>query len=153
MTKLAISAFDLAQRYLGIHEIPGSASHPLIQWWLSLCSLRLDAEDEIAWCSAFVNGICWELRLPRSKSAAARSWLTIGSSVEIDKAEPGFDVAILMRGTGRQPGPEITNAPGHVGFFAGYDGITIRLLGGNQSDSVSLVSFPADRILGIRRLQ
>jgi hypothetical protein len=58
-----------------------------------------------------------------------------------------------LRG-GRQPGLEVVNAPGHVGFFAGYDAVReiVQLLGGNQEDAVSIASFPAERILGIRRL-
>ncbi len=151
MKKLELSAFDLAQRYVGIREISGEKDHPLIRWWLSLCSIQ-DAHDEIPWCSAFINGITWELRLPRSKSAAARSWLQIGAPVHIANAEPGFDVVILKRGTGDQPGPEVIAAPGHVGFFAAVDRGRIMVLGGNQGDEVNVSGFPADRLLGIRRL-
>lgn len=147
-----LTAFDLAQRYTGIQELPGGKNHPLIQWWLALCGFGMDSEDEIAWCSAFVNGIAWELRLPRSKSAAARSWLNVGTPVTLDQAEPGFDVVVIQRGTAPQPGPEVINATGHVGFFAGLEGDLISILGGNQSDSVSVARFSKSRLLGVRRL-
>jgi uncharacterized protein (TIGR02594 family) len=156
VTPLSITPFHLAQRYVGVEELDAGKHHPLVIWWLSLCGLGgadfSGLTDEIPWCSAFVNGIAWELRLARSKSAAARSWLKVGSSVSLSEAEAGFDVVILKRGGGEQPGPEVLNAQGHVGFFAGAEVGNVLVLGGNQSDSVSVAPFPASRILGIRRL-
>lgn len=145
-----MSPFELAQRYVGIHELaPGH--HPLIQWWLSLCGFPTDVADEVPWCSAFVNGICWELRLPRSKSAAARSWLQVGTAVTLAAALPG-DIVVLKRQGG--PGPDVLQAPGHVGFFAGLDGPDhVLVLGGNQHNSVSVARFPVADLLGIRSLQ
>lgn len=153
---LQLTAYDLAQRYVGVGEREGRASHPLITWWLELCGLGRDQPDEVPWCSAFVNGVAWELRLPRSKNAAARSWLTIGLPVAHRDAQPGFDVVILKRGEGEQPGPEVTSgSPGHVGFFAGFEGPhhdSILVLGGNQSDSVNVRRFAFGQLLGVRRL-
>ena len=59
----------------------------------------------------------------------------------------GFDVVVLWRGARDSPS-------GHVGLFAGmdHDSGTVRLLGGNQGDAVSIATFPADRVLGVRRL-
>lgn len=150
-----MTAFDLAQRYVGIREIGGAKDHPLVVWWLSLCGFGFDVHDETPWCAAFVNGIAWELRLPRSKSAAARSWLTVGRSVPLSEAETAADVVVLKRGTGEQPGPEVLAAPGHVGFFAGRDtdrADRVLVLGGNQGDGVTVQPFPVSQILGIRRL-
>lgn len=149
---LTVTPFSIAQRFVGLSEVRGAASNPLI-----LAMLTLDASwpkgDDVAWCSAFVNAICWLLRLPRSKSLAARSWLTIGEAVEIQEAQVGFDVVVLKRGGGAQPGPEVTSgAPGHVGFFAGISGQGVHVLGGNQADQVSVEVFPYERLLGIRRL-
>lgn len=139
---MLITAFDLAQRFVGIKEIPGAGDNPQI-----LSFLRLDdawpGHDEVPWCSGFANYIAWLLRLPRSKSLAARSWLDIGVAIDLDQATPGYDVVILSRG-----------APpaGHVGLFAGRDGATVRVLGGNQGNTVSIASFPVERVLGVRRL-
>ena len=150
-----MTPFERAQRFIGLEEIPGLRNHPLISWWLSLCGLP-DSADEVPWCSAFVNGVAWDLRLPRSKSAAARSWLAVGTPVERSEAKAGWDVVVLKRGPGHQPGPEvISGAPGHVGFFDGLqdDRRLVRVLGGNQGNRVSLETFPADSILGIRSLR
>jgi uncharacterized protein (TIGR02594 family) len=150
---MSITAFDVASRFIGVKEIAGTSSNPLI-----LSMLRLDNKwpegDEVAWCSAFLNFVCWLLRLPRSKSLAARSWLQVGKSVPLHVAMIGSDVVVLKRGAGEQPGPDVIAAPGHVGFYAGVseDGKFVNLLGGNQGDSVSVASFPMDRVLGVRRL-
>lgn len=162
---LTITAFDLAQRFVGVEERRGlGLDHPLIVWWLELCGLdRKSLVDETPWCSAFVNGIAWDLRLPRSKSARARSWLRVGTPVDLDDARPGFDVVILKRSIGggaldTQPGPDDHTAPGHVAFFAGLEGDAqaqashVLGLGGNQGDRVSIARFPVSAVLGVRRL-
>lgn len=149
-----MTAYDLAQRFVGeIHELNGSDHHPFIQWAHSLCGLGSNQPDETPWCSAWANAIAWTLRLPRSKSAAARSWLRVGVPVSLNDARPGYDVVVLQRGAGPQPGPDVINAPGHVGFFAGLDGPSVLILGGNQGDGVSLAPFPRSRVLGVRRLK
>jgi uncharacterized protein (TIGR02594 family) len=151
MRKIEITAYDLAERFVGIKEVPGSRSNPHL-----LTMLQLDASwpqgDDVPWCSAFVNYIAWLLRLPRSKSLMARSWLRVGIPISLDLARPGFDVTVIKRGGDNQPGPDVTDAPGHVGFFGGVEGTTILMLGGNQGDSVSLDRFPLTQVLGVRRL-
>jgi len=146
-----VTAFKIAQRFVGLKEVAGAMSEPLI-----LAMLRLDAKwvenDETAWCSAFANFICHLLELPRSRSLAARSWLTVGQSIPLSDARVGFDVVILQRGTGKQPGADVLSAPGHVGFYAGQNASNVMLLAGNQGDAVSIAAFPKSRILGIRRL-
>jgi uncharacterized protein (TIGR02594 family) len=151
MNKIEITAFELAQRFVGIKEVSGTASNSQILSMLQLDN-RWIQDDETAWCSAFVNYVCWLLRLPRSKSLTARSWLGVGRSILIGNAEVGFDVVILQRGDGVQPGPDVIQAPGHVGFYAGYDQGSIQLLAGNQGNTVSVAGFALDRVLGIRRL-
>ncbi len=159
MRQIASSAYEIAERYIGMSEVPGTKDNPAI-----LAMLKLDNQwpegDEVPWCSGFVNWIAWHLRLPRSKSLMARSWLAVGEPIDhtvyrdddSKLMERGFDVVILKRGGGDQPGPEVLKAPGHVGFYAGHDSKKVFLLGGNQGDSVSVAAFDWDRILGIRRL-
>lgn len=147
------SAFELAQRFVGLKEFPGTAHNPAV-----LAMLKLDNDwpqtDETPWCSAFVNYIAWLLRLPRSKSLLARSWLSVGETLDYDQAEQGFDVVILKRGEGEQPGPDDLTAPGHVGFFGGWaNGMSrVMVLGGNQGNQVSIISYSTFNILGLRRL-
>jgi uncharacterized protein (TIGR02594 family) len=151
MEKLELTALDIAQRFVGISDISGPTSNSHV-----LAMLHLDEKwpenDEVPWCSAFVNYVAWLLRLPRSKNLRARSWLGIGRSVGINEAEAGFDVVILKRGSGNQPGPTVIDAPGHVGFYAGREGNQILVLGGNQSDTVRISPYPVKNLLGIRRI-
>ena len=145
------TAFDIAQRFVGIKEVGGSVDNPQIMAMLKLDNDWPEA-DEVPWCSAFANYVAWLLRLPRSKSLRARSWLQVGRGILLDNAAPGYDVVILKRGKGEQPGPEVINAPGHVGFYAGRFGDFVEVLGGNQSDTVKISRYPVKNILGVRRL-
>ena len=131
---MQITLYDLAARCLGIHEILGAVDHPLIQFGFSLCT-GYDGEtpDEVPWCSAWLQIPCWWLGLPRSKSAAARSWLTVGRAIDLREARRGYDVVILSRGS--------SPTSGHVGLYAGQGGRGegyVSLLGGNQADAVRL---------------
>ena len=148
-----MTPYDLASRFRGqVKERPGAEQHPLIQWMHSLCSLGYDQPDEVPWCSSFVNMVAWLLRLPRSKSAAARSWLEVGIPIPLERAEVGWDVVIFARGEGPQPGPDVIRAPGHVGFYAGREGDLILVLGGNQGNDVTLRHYSSLKLLGVRRL-
>lgn len=145
-----MNAFDIAQRFVGIREVGGSVDNPQIMAMLKLDNDWPEA-DEVPWCSAFANYVCWLLRLPRSKSLRARSWLLVGRGISLDEAVPG-DIIVLKRGRGEQPGPEVIEAPGHVGFYAGRSGDLIEVLGGNQSDTVKVSRYPRADLLGVRRI-
>ena len=138
-----VTPYQLAERFIGIKEVPGSEDNLQI-----MAMLKLDDEwpqhDEVPWCSAFMNYICWLLRLPRSKSLAARSWLDVGRSVGIYDAKTEYDVVILNR----PPNPE----SGHVGFYAGHGPSSVYLLGGNQGNTVKVSQYDMSRIIGVRRL-
>ena len=138
-----MSPYKLAERFRGVREVPGSGDNTQI-----IAMLKLDAEwpehDEVAWCSAFINYLCWMLKLPRSKSLMARSWLEVGTHVDIDDASVGYDIAVLSRGDN----PNL----GHVGFYSGHNANSIYLLGGNQSNTVEVEGFGLGRLLGVRRL-
>ena len=67
----------------------------------------------------------------------------VGTPVELGNAKVGWDICIFQRGTGQQ---------GHVGFYAGIREEKILILGGNQADSVSVMLFGKDKLLGVRRL-
>jgi uncharacterized protein (TIGR02594 family) len=149
--KIEISAYELASRFVGIGEVPGKTANPQI-----LAMLQLDdswpEDDVVPWCSAFTNYIAWLLRLPRSKSLLARSWLAVGEVISLETAEPGFDVVIFKRQQKSQPGLTNSSAPGHVGFYAGVEDKFVLVLGGNQGDSVSIAPYLKSNLLGVRRL-
>lgn len=147
-----MTLYELAQRFVGMGEIAGAKNNGFISWAHSLCGLAADTPDEVPWCSSWLNALAWMLRLPRSKSAAARSWLEVGAPVPLEQASIG-DVVIFKRGTGIQPGPEITRgAPGHVALYAGIEGAFVLALGGNQGNEVSIARYAAASVLGVRRI-
>lgn len=95
-----------------------------------------------AWCADFVNATLNKAGQKGTDSGMARSFLKWGEAVT--GAPQQGDVAVFSRGS--------DPAKGHVGFFDSInpDG-TIKVLGGNQSDSVSFGDYPAERLLGYRR--
>jgi uncharacterized protein (TIGR02594 family) len=147
-----VTALDIAETYLGIEEGEGTADNPIVLGWLREAA-PWPGGDQVPWCGAFARHVARRLRLPHPKEAlGARRWLQVGTPVALADAQPGMDVVILKRGGGSQPGPEVIDAPGHVGFYAGRGPGYVTVLGGNQSDAVTVSRFPSDRVLGIRRL-
>jgi uncharacterized protein (TIGR02594 family) len=144
------SAFLIAQRFVGIKEVKGNLDNPMILAMLNL-DVSWPSHDEVPWCSAFANYVAWILRLPRSKSLLARSWLGVGIPIDLSIARADCDIVVIKRG-GDDSGPENMTAPGHVGFYAGRNGNSVMILAGNQGDSVNISNFPLNRILGLRRL-
>lgn len=141
------SPFKLATRFIGIAEIPGTANNPAVQWGFSLCKgFGPETPDEVPWCSAWAQIPAFLAGVERSESAAARSWLEVGTPVPLDEASIGWDIVVLSRGS--------NPAQGHVGYYAGRTPTgDVLLLGGNQNDRVSVAAFPAARVLGVRRLR
>lgn len=148
---MQVDAYCIAERFQGVHELPGARNNHFV-----MAMLRLDnswpKSDEVPWCSAFVNFVAFVLGLPRSRSLRARSWLLQGQPVPLPAIRRGFDIVVLRRGGGRQPGPDVIDAPGHVGFFSEARDGRVWILGGNQSDAVTVAPYPIERILGVRRL-
>lgn len=143
----------LASKHIGlVQERAGGEDHPLIQWALAHVGFGLDAHDEISWCSAMVSLWAWTLDLKDTKSAAARSWLTVIHALTLAEALPENDIVILKRGPGVQPDATVLAAPGHVGVYDHHDAQRVWLVGANQGNNVSLAAFPIGNILGVRRL-
>lgn len=133
----------MASRFIGIREVAGSVHNPQILTMLQLDNKWADA-DEVPWCAAFVGYIAWLLDVPRSKSLAARSWLTIGKAIDLSQAQRGRDVVVFRRG--------VNPAAGHVAIFDRLEGDHVYVLGGNQGDAVSVARYPTYMVVGTRRL-
>lgn len=149
---MLLTPSELAQSFIGEREAPGERDNPLIVYLLQ----RLDrsvTHDEIAWCSAFVAFIAHlcGIRYP-TVTLAARSWLTAGRPIPLHAAsETEFDVVIFKRGAGPQPGPDVIQAPGHVGIYQRQDEQFVWVCGGNQANGVCVARFPIEHVLGVRR--
>jgi len=122
----------------GTKEVPGPGDNPRIKEYQSADSLRA-SDDEVAWCSSFVNWVMMKAGVPRTKSAAARSWLGWGRKIQ----EPVRGCVVIFT----RPGHE---GSGHVALFVSREGDFIRVLGGNQENQVKVSRYHASRLLGYR---
>jgi uncharacterized protein (TIGR02594 family) len=134
------STIAIASRYMGFHE---RRQRRALQQFIGVDPARID------WCAAFVNSVLAELGIPGSDTVSewpltAKSFLRWGQRVS--HPEVG-DIVILPRGT--------ESWQGHVGFYYGSEyrnGVKFyQILGGNQSNSVTVLLFPAQSVISIRR--
>jgi uncharacterized protein (TIGR02594 family) len=146
-----ITPYTIAKQYIGIKEVPGLLKNsPIIMAMLTLDN-DWPKNDEVPWCSAFVNWIAWNAGCRRTKSLLARSWLGLANNIQIDGARQGWDVVVIARGD-YKPGPQNVTAPGHVGFYVFHDDAHVWMLAGNQGNQISVKPFPRPDILGVRCL-
>lgn len=131
---------DIAEAELDQKETPGSKHNPKILEYHSTTTLRA-SQDEVPWCSSFVNWVMIHAGVKGTNSAAARSWQKWGLGL----SEPKIGaIAVLSRG--KNP------AKGHVGFVAAFDleKKNVLLLAGNQGNRVSIQNFPMSRVVAYR---
>ncbi len=128
-----------ARRFMGLKEIAGPASNPQILEW-GRRAAEWYVNDDVPWCGVFVHAMI-AAALPEETLIAnpcyARGWARFGVAL----AAPAAGAILVF-----ERGP---NA-GHVGFCVGEDSGRYRVLGGNQSNSVSEAWVAKTRLLAIR---
>lgn len=126
-----------ARTHIGTREIPGVRHEPkILQWWRDIRRGGIKSES-VPWCAAFVGAMLEQSGLISSRFESARSYLTWGKSL----TAPALGCIVVL---GRQGG-------GHVGFLVGIaPNGWLQLLGGNQSDAVTIAAFDPARVLGYR---
>lgn len=127
----------LAEHEIGTHEVRGG-ENPRILEYHSATALHA-TEDEIAWCSSFVNWCMMKCGYERSHQANARSWLGYGTTLKSFKK---YAIVIFKRGN--------NNWQGHVSFAIEDDGERIKCLGGNQSNAVRYSYYRRSDVIGYR---
>lgn len=132
-----------AKSFKGLKEVIGPTNNPTIMGWAKdLGVANLYTSDEVSWCGLFVAE-CIATSYPTEKLPlnflGARQWLSFGVMTT-----PGYG-AILVFWRGTKAGWQ-----GHVGFYVGEDSNYFYVLGGNQSDSVSITKVAKERLLGAR---
>ena len=99
----------------------------------------------IPWCAAFANAVLNKAGYQGTGSLLARSFLGYGIPTTYPREG---DIAVFSRGK--------NSSAGHVGFYVGeetVDGVKyIKVLGGNQNKEVSVAYYPANKLLGYRKL-
>lgn len=134
--------YRLARRELrdGIEEFKGEAKHnPRILEYHATVRGGLD-EDEVHWCSSFVNWCIEQSDISGTNSALARSWEKWGQ--RLSGPQTGA-VAVFWR-------KSKSSGLGHVGFFVEESASSVSVLGGNQGDRVSIAPQSKERLLGYR---
>ena len=133
--------FEEARHLLGTKEMLGPGNNPVILEWAQDLDIHYPGDD-IAWCGLFVAH-CIGLTLPEEllpgNPLGARQWQRYG-----DKTTPRFGSVMVFWRESRSSGK------GHVGFYTGEDETAYQILGGNQSDKVSLAWVSKDRFLSAR---
>lgn len=130
----------LARAEIGVKEVVGPQHNPTVLGYFRDAGFPEIDNDETAWCAGFANAMLERSGYAGSKSLAARSFLTWGK--EITKPYPGC-IAVFSRGDPR-------SWEGHIGFFVSQDGDKVNVLGGNQSNQVSIAPQSKGRLLGYR---
>lgn len=129
------SWMKIAEGEKGVKEITGISVHtPRILEYHAMTTLKAK-QDEVPWCSSFVNWVMAKAEYPITKSAAAKSWSTWGKEVPLQYGA----ILVLKRKGGN-----------HVGFCTGETKEGIYLLGGNQSDAVNVKLFNKSLIIACR---
>lgn len=134
--------FEEAKRQLGTAEKPGPASNPKILQWASARGIPYK-NDDIPWCGLFVAhciGTTLPLERLPNNPLGARNWHKFGSACSPAEG------AVLVFWRGAKNG-----GLGHVGFYKGEDDAAFHVLGGNQSNRVSIARIGKDRLLGARQ--
>jgi uncharacterized protein (TIGR02594 family) len=131
----------LARSLIGTREIVGPKHSPTIMGWIKRLGAKVlgiaVTDDETAWCGTFQAFVMAECGLtPPPIAVRASQWGTWG--VALKEPSPG---AIM---TFYRPGG------GHVGQYVGEDAACYHILGGNQSNSVSITRIEKARCTAIR---
>lgn len=129
-----------ALKVYGTAERPGAGSNPSIMAWARATGLaRFYTDDSVPWCGLAMAYVAlqagWE---PPLNPLWAQNWLNFGNKA----SKPSLgDILVFQRAKG-----------GHVGIYVGEDdGGAFHVLGGNQSDMVTIKRIAKSRLLGARR--
>lgn len=120
----------LARGDLGTVEGIGKANNPKVVRYFADAGFAGVKDDAVAWCAAFVGAVLKRAGHKPSGSLAARSYERWG----VGLAKPVLGcIGVKRRGKSAWQG--------HVGFVVGASATQIIMLGGNQSDAVTVAAF------------
>lgn len=135
-------AYELAKAEIGTVEWAKGSNPKVIAYYADAGHSEVK-DDAVAWCAAFVGAMLKRAGMKNTGSLAARSYLDWGIAVPLSEAKEG-DIVIFKRGN--------SSWQGHVGFYVSHNDSGIKVLGGNQKDSVNVQNI-SSQLLGVRRAQ
>lgn len=140
-----------ALKLVGTLEVPGTADNPKIIAWADEVAAAFPGgynnwaasfygDDSIPWCGLLM-AICAVRagRPPPDKYLSALAWASFGNPVARTGAMLG-DVLVFTRKGG-----------GHVAQYVGEDATAFHIIGGNQSDAVTITRKAKSQLHAVRR--
>lgn len=130
---------------LGTKEIKGAKHSAVVlaMWEIAFQATKQKQwikDDETAWCGAATAYCFAKANLARhipKEFYRAKAWSEVGTSLN----KPAYGCVVVFSRSGG----------GHVGIVVGKDAKgNIMVLGGNQSDQMSIVPFATDRVIAYR---
>jgi len=136
---MAIARHELC---CGVAEVRGPGHNPRVAEYLG--SVGIGPDDDVPWCSAFVNWVLEQVGIRGTGLGNARSWVHWAGGTTIARPIRGC-ISVFWRDS-------IASGKGHVGFYAGTSTRPgcVLLLGGNQLNQVCFKNYRLDRLLGYR---
>jgi uncharacterized protein (TIGR02594 family) len=127
---------------LGVREIPGAPSNPVILGWAKELGIQGYTNDGTPWCALAVSHWVHQAGYqPAKKPLWALDYATWGNPA--DKPSLG-DILVFKRKTA-------TGVAGHVGLYVGETSTHFHVLGGNQDDQVCISPVAKGKLVAARR--
>jgi len=127
--------YQLALNERGVLEAGGTRDNPVVQAYYRDAGFPEVKHDSVPWCAAFVGAMLFRSGKKPSGSLLARSYERFG--LRLNTPKQGC-IIVMKRGT--------STWTGHVAFYVrpGY------MLGGNQSDMVSIARYNPSMVTAYR---
>ncbi|MCW8108898.1 TIGR02594 family protein [Alteromonas ponticola] len=139
---LSLPWLEIAMNLLDVKEVVGQGSNPLIIDWAAKLGLSDYHDDDIPWCGLFVahcisTQLCEE-SIPNNP-LLARNWRKFGK-----QTTPGLGAVLVFWRESKE------SYKGHVGLYWAEDDTAYHVIGGNQSNAVTVTRIAKDRLLEAR---
>lgn len=142
-TKYNAMILEVAHSFMGLKEFPGAQHNPEIVEMFKEAGHGWVQDDETPWCAAFIGSVLAQIGLQGTGELNARSYLTWGEKVPLNKSQPG-DICVFWRGSP-------SGWQGHVAILVKYERDSLLVRGGNQGNKVSDQWYPVTKLLDVRR--
>lgn len=128
-----------ALKLFGTVETPGAGNNPTIMAWAKETGLtNIYTADSVPWCGLFQAVVAKRAGKPLVSSPLwALSWSKFGTA----GGQPRLGDTLTFK----------RNGGGHVGLYIGEDHACYHVLGGNQSDAVTITRIQKERLHAVRR--
>jgi uncharacterized protein (TIGR02594 family) len=127
-----------ALKLVGTIETPGKGSNPTIMAWAKEAAVKGYSDDAVPWCGLFMSVVA---KRAGKTAPEAPLWALNWKSFGTPQTKPALgDVLTFKRDGG-----------GHVTMYIGEDDSSYHVLGGNQSDAVTITRIAKTRLHSISR--